>query len=117
MTRRRLLTNAGVDPEQALPTEAVVQLGEVRSFASAVCSEFCAKDAQHRFPTLRGRSGALLREAVHRTRLLVVLQPVPGTTQGTAGGFKHAGPRARIYLDVTVHSPTYKMVQKIKIHA
>jgi hypothetical protein len=72
-----ILTNARVNPQQALPTETVVQLGEVRSFTRTVRTQFCAQDTQHGFPTLRGRASTLFCHTIHCTRLFIVLQPTP----------------------------------------
>lgn len=69
-----LLTHARIHPEKPLPTQATVELGKLRPFTGAIDVEFGAKDAQHRFSTFCVRPGTLLRHAVDRAALLVVLQ-------------------------------------------
>jgi len=68
------LTYAGIHPEEPLPTQTTIKLGELGALAGAIDVEFGAEDAQHRFSAFRVRPGAFLRHAVNRAALLVMLQ-------------------------------------------
>jgi len=68
------LTNARVDPEQALPTQAVVELRDVGAHAAAAELEGRPQDAEDGFAALPRRARAPPRQRVDGARLLVALQ-------------------------------------------
>jgi len=74
------LTYAGIHPEEPLPTQTTIKLGELGALAGAIDVELGAEDAQHRFSAFRVRPGAFLRHAVNRAALLVMLQNVSRTS-------------------------------------
>lgn len=71
------LTHAGIHPQESLPAQTVVELGKFGALAGAIGAKLGAEDAQHRSPAFRSRPGALLRHAVDRAALLVILQLDP----------------------------------------
>lgn len=70
----RSLTHTGIHPEKPLPSKAIVKLREFGAFAGTAGSQLGTEDSQHRFPAVGRWASALLRHAVHRATLLVVLQ-------------------------------------------
>lgn len=69
--------DAGIHPEESLPTQAVVELSVIRALAGAVGSEFRPQNPEHRFSAFVRRPRAFFRQAVDGARLLVVLQHRP----------------------------------------